>query len=93
MKLEKKMKKIISIALILFITIGCTNSESKIEVKKNAEFNLPIKLPLNFISEKECVSKGGEVWNTLGKTTYEGDLIGRIKGMRCPCACLVKVKL
>ena len=39
---------------------------------------------------KECSTAGGEVWNTLGKTSYDGELIGRVDGLRCPCACLVR---
>ena len=33
---------------------------------------------------------GGKVWNTLGKTSYNGELIGKIEGLKCPCACLVR---
>ncbi len=53
------------------------------------EFN-QIKLPDNVITEKDCALKGGEVWNTLGETTYNGELIGKIEGLKCPCACLVR---
>ncbi len=49
-----------------------------------------IKLPDNVITEKECSAAGGEVWNTLGETTYNGKLIGKIEGLNCPCACLVR---
>lgn len=49
-----------------------------------------IQLPDNVISEKDCVAQGGEVWNTLGETSYDGKLIGRVDGLKCPCACLVK---
>jgi len=52
--------------------------------------NNPIQLPENSISEKECVAQGGEVWNTLGHTDYDGEIIGRVDGLRCPCVCLVK---
>ncbi len=58
---------------------------------KPTEFN-QIELPDNIISEKDCSTQGGEVWNTLGKTDYEGELIGKIEGLKCPCACLVKPK-
>ncbi len=50
----------------------------------------PIQLPDNVISEKDCATQGGEVWNTLGETSYNGELIGKIEGLLCPCACLVK---
>ncbi len=53
------------------------------------EFN-QIELPDNVISEKDCAAAGGEVWNTLGETSYKGELIGRVDGLRCPCACLIK---
>ncbi len=49
-----------------------------------------IQLPNNVITEKECALKGGEVWNTLGETSYDGELIGKIEGLKCPCACLVR---
>ena len=52
--------------------------------------NQSLQLPENVITVEECQKAGGEVWNSLGKTDYEGELIGRIEGMRCPCACLVK---
>ncbi len=51
-----------------------------------------IRLPDNVITEKECTEAGGEVWNTLGETTYDGELIGKIEGLNCPCACLIKNK-
>jgi len=50
----------------------------------------PIELPNNVISEKDCAAAGGEVWNTLGETSYSGELIGKVEGLLCPCACLVK---
>ena len=50
----------------------------------------PIQLPSNVISEKDCTAQGGEVWNTLGETSYNGELIGKIEGLKCPCACLVR---
>ena len=53
------------------------------------EFN-QIQLPDNVITEKECAASGGEVWNTLGETSYTGELIGRVDGLKCPCACLVR---
>ncbi len=52
--------------------------------------NDSIELPGNVISEKECSLAGGEVFNTLGETDYNGELIGKIKELNCPCACLVK---
>ncbi len=51
-----------------------------------------IHLPDNVMTEKECTEVGGEVWNTLGETTYDGKLIGKIEGLNCPCACLIKNK-
>ncbi len=51
-----------------------------------------IELPTNVISEKDCTAKGGEVFNTLGETSYDGELIGKIEGLNCPCACLVEGK-
>jgi len=51
---------------------------------------ISIELPTNTMTEKECALKGGEVWNTLGQTSYNGELIGKIEGLRCPCACLVR---
>ena len=50
----------------------------------------PIQLPDNVISEKDCTAQGGEIWNTLGETSYNGELIGKIEGLLCPCACLVR---
>lgn len=49
-----------------------------------------IQLPENVISEKDCEAEGGEVWNTLGETSYNGELIGKVEGLRCPCACLIR---
>ncbi len=52
----------------------------------------PIELPDNVISEKDCIAAGGEVWNTLGETSYDGELIGKVEGLKCPCACLIRNK-
>jgi len=49
-----------------------------------------IQLPDNVMTVKECVAVGGEVFNTLEKTTYQGEFIGKIEELFCPCACLVK---
>jgi len=49
-----------------------------------------IKMPPNVISVNECIEKGGKVWNTLGETSYNGKLVGTIKGLRCPCVCLIE---
>ena len=61
----------------------------------NTTFNLQktinfIKLPSNIISKEECLAKGGKVWNSSAELTYKGELIGKIIGLRCPCACLVE---
>ncbi len=52
--------------------------------------NNPIQLPENVITEKDCAAQGGEVFNTLGETSYNGELIGKIEGLLCPCTCLVR---
>jgi len=49
-----------------------------------------IQLPDNVISEKDCVAQSGKIWNTLGETSYEEELIGKIEKLNCPCACLIK---
>jgi len=49
-----------------------------------------IKMPPNVISVNECIEKGGKVWNTLGETSYNGELIATVKGLRCPCVCLIE---
>ena len=82
------MRTLITIATFLLM-IGCTNSQIKTEKKEITSHNL-IKMPPNSISEKECSLKGGKVWNTIGKTSYNGELIGTIKGLKCPCVCLVE---
>ena len=82
------MRTLITIATFLLM-IGCTNSPIKTEKKETTSHNL-IKMPPNIISEKECSLKGGKVWNTLGETSYNGELIGTIKGLKCPCVCLVE---
>lgn len=50
----------------------------------------PIQLPENVMTVKECVAQGGEVFNTLGEISYNGELIGKIEELLCPCACLIK---
>ncbi|HIQ56894.1 TPA: hypothetical protein EYG96_02525 [Candidatus Gracilibacteria bacterium] len=50
----------------------------------------PIQLPDKVMTVKECENAGGEVFNTLGKTGYDGELIGKIEELLCPCACLVR---
>ncbi len=50
----------------------------------------PIELPTNIMTVKDCKVQGGEVFNTLGETSYDGELIGKITELLCPCACLVK---
>ena len=50
-----------------------------------------ITLPEAVISIEECEKMGGEVFNTLGETEYEGVLIGRIEGLLCPCACRIEI--
>ncbi|MCK4635389.1 MAG: hypothetical protein KAT04_05360 [Methylococcales bacterium] len=49
-----------------------------------------IQLPPNIISMEDCKAQGGEIFNILGETTYSGELIGTIEGLRCPCACRVE---
>ncbi len=68
----------------------CPEKTLEPDAKSIDTLNTPIKLPSNVISEKECAVAGGEVWDTLGQTSYDGELIGRIEGLNCPCACLVK---
>ncbi len=70
----------------------CPGKPLKSDAPHIDNLNAPIKLPNNVISEKECIAAGGEVWNTLGETTYNGELIGKIEGLKCPCACLIKNK-
>ena len=82
--------KIGAMAIFLLITIGCTNNQLKTEEKKNSSSQSLIKMPPNVISVNECTQKGGKVWSTLGKTSYNGELIGTIKGLRCPCVCLIE---
>ncbi len=68
----------------------CPESKPKLDfipIKSNT-----IELPTNVIKEKDCAAKGGEVFNTLGETNYDGELIGKIEGLNCPCACLIKDK-
>ena len=68
----------------------CPGKPLKSDTQPIDNLNTPIKLPNNVISEKDCIAAGGEVWNTLGQTSYNGELIGRVEGLKCPCACLVK---
>jgi len=82
--------KIGIIATLFLITIGCTNKQLKTEEKKNSSPHNLIKMHPNVISVNECIEKGGKVWNTLGKSSYNGELIGTIKGLRCPCICLIE---
>ncbi len=70
--------------------VGRTGPNCEFEKCPNNNKDNPIKLPNNIITEKECVAKGGKVWNTLGETSYDGKLIGKIEGLKCLCACLVK---
>jgi hypothetical protein len=58
-------------------------------INPTSKFDNKIKLPANVISEKDCADAGGEVWNTLGETDYNGKLIGKVEGLNCPCVCLV----
>jgi len=58
----------------------------------NYEEPQEIQLPPNVISEADCEAQGGEIFNTLGETSYAGELIGTIEGLRCPCACRVEKK-
>ena len=48
-----------------------------------------ITLPEAVISIEECEKMGGEVYNILEETKYEGFLVGRIEGLNCPCACRI----
>jgi len=82
--------KIGIISTLLLITIGCTNKQLKTEEKKNSSPHSLIKMPPNVISVNECIEKGGKVWNTLGKSSYNGKLIGTIKELLCPCVCLIE---
>lgn len=46
-------------------------------------------LPKNVITEEECLRVGGEIINTLGKMSYDGKLIEKIEGLKCPYVCRV----
>ena len=70
----------------------CPGKTLKSDTQPIDNLNEPIKLPDNALTEKECTVAGGEVWNTLGETSYNGELIGKIEGLNCPCACLVRNK-
>ena len=73
-----------------FITYGIPSRCCTSEKCFYNESQSLIKIPPNVISVNECIKKGGKVWSTLGKTSYDGELIGRIKGLRCPCVCLIE---
>ena len=79
-----------AIIATLLLIIGCTKNQLKTEEKKSSAPQSLIKMPPNVISVNECTQKGGKVWSTLGKTSYNGELIGTIKGLRCPCVCLIE---
>jgi len=87
-RFKKSIGKTAIIATLLLITIGCTKNPLETEEKKSSSPQNLIKMPPNVISVNECREKGGKVWSTLGKTSYNGELIGTIKGLRCPCVCL-----
>lgn len=70
----------------------------QIDPQPDAPGNLPssdsagvgqIELPKNIITPEECQKMGGEIFNTLGETEYEGYLIGKVEEFFCPCACRV----
>jgi len=87
-RFKKSIGKTAIIATLLLI-IGCTNNPPlETEEKKSSAPQSLIKMPPNVISVNECREKGGKVWNTLGKTSYNGELIGTIKELLCPCVCL-----
>lgn len=48
-----------------------------------------IKLPEAVITIGECEKLGGEVYNVLEETEYEGFLVGRIDELPCDCYCRV----
>jgi len=79
-----------AIIATLLLIIGCTKNQLKTEEKKSSAPQSLIKMPPNVISVNECREKGGKVWNTLGKTSYNGELIGTIKELLCPCVCLIE---
>ena len=84
---KKAQKKIFSYSL----ENGLKNKmKEKISLINSSVLPTGIQLPDNVISEKDCIAQGGEVWNALGKISYDGKLIGRVEGLKCPCACLVK---
>lgn len=43
------------------------------------------------LTVKQCASKGGVIFNTLDGRP-NGQIIGNVSGLRCPCVCLVKAK-
>ena len=83
------MKKILTTLALLWLTIGCTPNKPATQTKEPNPSHNAIKLPSNIISVKECTLRGGKVWNSLGETSYNGELIGTVKGFDCPCACLL----
>ena len=72
-----------------YMLFNITYGLQKMTIQENQPIT-PIKLPSNFISKEECLAKGGKVWNSASEITYKGELIGKIIGLRCPCACLVE---
>jgi len=81
-------KELFTLIMLLTITNCSTMHPSKINSCNESQS--VIKMPPNVISVNECIEKGGKVWNTLGETSYNGELIGTIKGLRCPCICLIE---
>ena len=84
--------KIALISVLLFMAIGCSNSNPQTTIKEHDTTNQHIKFPLNVISVKSCEAKGGKVWNIRGETSYKGKgkLIGKIEEFLCHCFCLVE---
>jgi len=81
-------KELFTLIILLSINNCSTMHPSKINSYDESQ-NL-IKMPPNVISVNECREKGGKVWSTLGKTSYNGELIGTIKELLCPCVCLIE---
>lgn len=66
-----------------------TAEENELVLSDDVVVEKVIALPENVMSVEECGDVGGEVFNTLGVQGYSGELVGRIDGLMCPCACLV----
>lgn len=89
MKTTTKKITLVAITIIAAIIFGFLFLNHSSDSNKDVGDTGKIVLPKNVITEEECLELDGEIFNTLGKTNYEGKLIGKIEGLNCPCACRV----